>query len=55
MIKKIEPDYYIVIGIKGKKVVEVDWSDLYMNRFEIEKQHLKQVKDYLKQAIKFLK
>jgi len=57
VIHREKPDYYLKIGIKDGKVINVDWSEMMKEIYLIvgDKKILKHVVKYLKQAIKFLK
>lgn len=32
MVQTIKPDAYLKIGLKGNKVVEIDWFELKLNK-----------------------
>lgn len=49
----IEPDYYIKIGIKDNKIVNIDWSDL-SNTLIIDNPK-EEIISYLKDCINLLK
>jgi len=54
----IEPEYYIHIGIKDGNIVVVDWREMSQEFSELDldtKAIHRTVKDYLKQAVRFLK
>lgn len=55
-----KPDFYIKIGIKDSKVVEIDWSEMVIkeyiwNNLISPKDRIKKISKYLKMAIKFIK
>ena len=55
MIQKIRSDYFIKIGVKNRKVNEIDWSDMYYRsteEFNEKKDIQKYIIKILKQAIK---
>jgi len=53
-----EPDYYIKVGIKLKKVVRIDWSELIDKECQCDSCRTdaeKSVKKYLSDALQMLK
>lgn len=59
MMQLQEPEYYIKIGIKDNKVVNINWEEI-SNSKEFKKakdkwQLYNIVEDYLKQAIRMIK
>jgi hypothetical protein len=54
MFERIESDYYIKIGIKDNKVIEVDWRGMILKGIGNYKDYKKEIKNKLKKAIKFI-
>ena len=53
MIQIVEPDYYIKIGVKDKKVVNISWEEMF--KFLGKEYDCKfDIKEYLQKAIKFM-
>jgi hypothetical protein len=55
MIQEVKPDYIIKVGIKNKEIVLIDWGIDFPSEHDTDKHVIKEVKKYLKKAIKVLK